>query len=104
MTGSNSNGLKTSLNRKRQIQQAAVDFDQKHSIIFPMVTVIKQTNEWIDLEVDGHNMHLVLFETGEMDLFQGTHEAHDLIDDEVPESVFEQIQVWANTNLPQLNS
>ena len=68
-----------------------------------MVTVIEQTNEWVDLEVDGHKLHLVLFETGEMDLYEGTKEQHDLVSETVPESVFEEVQTWANTNLPTLN-
>lgn len=65
-----------------------------------MVTVIEQTNEWIDLEVEGHKLHLVIFETGEMDLFEGTKDEHDLVSPEVPDEVFEQVQIWANTNLP----
>jgi hypothetical protein len=69
-----------------------------------MVTVIQQTNEWVDLEVDGHKLHLVLFETGEMDLYEGTKEQHDLISENVPETVFDEVQTWANTNLPTLNN
>lgn len=68
-----------------------------------MLTVIEQTNEWVDLDVDGHKLHLVLFETGEMDLYEGTKEQHDLVSETVPESVFEEVQAWANTNLPSLN-
>jgi hypothetical protein len=68
-----------------------------------MVTVINQTNKWVDLEVDGHKLHLVLFETGEMDLYEGTKDQHDLVSETVPETVFEEVQAWANTNLPSLN-
>ena len=70
-----------------------------------MVTLIEQTPEWVDLTVDGHSFHLVLFaDSGEMDLYEGTKAEHDLVSSDIPDTVYEQVQAWVDANLSSDNN